>query len=59
MENPNDKVVNDKKNIDSNGDKIREDKINDLDKNIQQSEIEYDELFDLMAKRRQLLEKDK
>ena len=43
--------------VDGNGDKIREDKINNLDKNIIQSEIEYDELFDLMAKRRQLLEK--
>jgi hypothetical protein len=43
--------------VDGNGGKIREDKINNLDKNIQQSEIEYDELFDLMAKRRQLLEK--
>ena len=48
---------NETKNIDKSGDKIREDKINNLDKNIQQSEIEYDELFDLMAKRRQLLEK--
>ena len=46
---------NETKNIDE--DKIREDKINNLDKNIIQSEIEYDELFDLMAKRRQLLEK--
>lgn len=43
--------------VDGTGDKIREDKINNLDKNIIQSEIEYDELFDLMAKRRQLLEK--
>lgn len=43
--------------VNGNGDKIREDKINNLDKNIIQSEIEYDELFDLMAKRRQLLEK--
>ena len=48
---------NENKNTDKSGDKIREDKINNLDKNIQQSEIEYDELFDLMAKRRQLLEK--
>ena len=48
---------NETKNTDKSGDKIREDKINNLDKNIQQSEIEYDELFDLMAKRRQLLEK--
>lgn len=36
---------------------VSKDKINNLDKNLQQSEIEYDELFDLMAKRRQLLEK--
>ena len=43
--------------VNGNGDKIREDKINNLDKNIIQSEIEYDELFDLMAKRRQILEK--
>ena len=43
--------------VNGNGGKIREDKINNLDKNIIQSEIEYDELFDLMAKRRQLLEK--
>ena len=43
--------------VNGNGGNIREDKINNLDKNIIQSEIEYDELFDLMAKRRQLLEK--
>ena len=32
--------------VNGNGGKIREDKINNLDKNIIQSEIEYDELFD-------------
>lgn len=58
MNNPSNlETKNEIKNIDKSGDKIREDKINNLDKNIQQSEIEYDELFDLMAKRRQLLEK--
>lgn len=60
MDNPSNlenKNKNETKNTDKSGDKIREDKINNLDKNIQQSEIEYDELFDLMAKRRQLLEK--
>lgn len=51
------KNKNENKNTGKSVDKIREDKINNLDKNIQQSEIEYDELFDLMAKRRQLLEK--
>lgn len=51
----------DDKNEIKNADKkkIREDKITDLDKNILQSEIEYDELFDLMAKRRQLLKSNK
>jgi hypothetical protein len=38
---------------------VSKDKLNDLDKNLQQSKIEYDELFDMMAKRRQLLEKNK
>jgi hypothetical protein len=58
MNNPSNlETKNETKNSDKPGDKIREDKINNLDKNIQQSEIEYDELFDLMAKRRQLLEK--
>jgi len=38
---------------------VSKDKLNDLDKNLQQSEIEYDELFDMMAKRRNLLEKNK
>ena len=52
-----DKNETKKSDVNGNGGKIREDKINNLDKNIIQSEIEYDELFDLMAKRRQLLEK--
>ena len=53
-------IMDNKDNKDNkNEDKFREEKINDLDKNIIQSEIEYDELFDLMAKRRQLLEKNK
>ena len=58
MNNPSNlETKNETKNTNKSEDKIREDKINNLDKNIQQSEIEYDELFDLMAKRRQLLEK--
>lgn len=37
---------------------IRNNKLDELDKNIIKSESEYDELFDLMAKRRQLLQKN-
>lgn len=37
--------------------KLNEDIIKKLNEDIIQSEIEYDELFDLMAKRRQNLEK--
>jgi len=53
---------NKNQNIDKNEKKTRDvskDKLNDLDKNLQQSEIEYDELFDMMSKRRNLLEKNK
>ena len=44
--------------IEKTGD-VSKDKLNDLYKNLQQSEIEYDELFDMMATRRNLLEKNK
>jgi hypothetical protein len=48
---------NETKNI--NEEKNKDEKINDLNKSIIKSEIEYDELFDLITKRRQLLEKNK
>lgn len=49
----------DKNEIKNTDEKKSEEKIHNLDKIILQSEIEYDELFDLMAKRRQLLKSNK